>query len=75
MIMKRTNKEIISQIRILLDEIEGTSAFNSTSAKPMLVVKDKKKTAGCIGAILQFVGGEAKWCGALSPAPGLCGWF
>jgi hypothetical protein len=48
--MKKTTNEIIAQIRVLLNKLEGVSAkVDSSTTEAVKVVA--KKAAGCIGAI------------------------
>lgn len=51
--MKKTSKEIISQIRALLDELEGTKVevINLRSPNVKKPTKATRTPTGCIGAI------------------------
>jgi hypothetical protein len=52
--MKKTNKEIVDQIRVLLDELEGSE--HGKSHTPVIPTKEATKvTAGCIGAIQTLI--------------------
>jgi hypothetical protein len=53
--MKKTNKEIISQIKTLLDELENNPAEISKSHKTISVKKVAPKPVGCIGAIQSLI--------------------
>lgn len=52
--MKKTTNEIIGQIRVLLDELEGASA-NTISVPTASVKGAVKKVTGCIGAIQDLI--------------------
>ena len=49
--MKKTTNEIITQIRTLLDELEGSPTEISPSNKVTSARSTAKKLTGCIGAI------------------------
>ena len=56
--MKKTTKEIIGQIRLLLDELEGVKGemTDTSPSHTKKAVKIGKTSAGCIGAIQTLVG-------------------
>ncbi|MCD4761228.1 hypothetical protein K8R42_05010 [bacterium] len=53
--MKKTNKEIIAQIRVLLDELDGVTDNTPYIVNENLVKSTPKKTTGCIGAIQELI--------------------
>jgi hypothetical protein len=53
--MKRTNEEIVLQIRALLDELGGEDATNFYPKKQGVVTSAKKGPIGCAGAIESLV--------------------
>ena len=53
--MKRTNKEIINEIRILLAELEGTN-HQPLVMEQKINTATKKSQGGCIGAIQTLIG-------------------
>jgi hypothetical protein len=67
--MKKTNKEIIAQIRVLLDELEGGNSERSISSEPKRTPASsvKKDLPGCSGAIQRLI--EEKFFDALRSAP------
>jgi predicted nucleic acid-binding protein len=52
--MKKTNKEIINQIRILLNELEGTNS-DTQLISDKEIKNTAKKLTGCIGAIQDLI--------------------
>jgi len=52
--MKKMTNEIIAQIRVLLDELEGAQV-NTTSVPAASVKGTAKKATGCIGAIQDLI--------------------
>jgi hypothetical protein len=53
--MKRKANEIIAEIKVLLDELEGAEAGGSSSKNVQAVKKVIKKATGCIGAIQELI--------------------
>ncbi len=53
--MKKTTSEIITQIRALLNELEGVPLESVQSQKHVVAKLSFKKATGCIGAIQELI--------------------